>query len=401
MEKLGASMAGIRDIDEEEDEAVGVKWLSHYSSLHQILLVGEGDFSFSLALANAFGSASNIVATSLDSYDALLRKYHKAKLNLESLSKLGATTLHGVNAKTMKLHTDLKMRRFDRIIFNFPHAGFRGKEAHMHVINLHQSLVMGFFKNACHMLRPYGEVHVSHKTGDPFRKWNLEELASKCSLLLVECADFRKEDYPGYCNKRGEGTRCDMPFHLGECATYKFRLGEIKKRKKSSKEMESFKQNPDFVHGVPVPAPPLQAGVSTLQTTYLDCSRRIVCSSIVHALAAPTPNLVRRPGHDFIIDVQANPQTTCVLAPPRHEHPSYDEARVLQMVSSRRQGLHIDESPPMVWTAAGYLRHLWELHEISILRNAKFRRMLVTRHHEEDIRCRERDAIWRRMSLHS
>jgi len=41
--------------------------IKHYSNSHQILLVGEGDFSFSLALANAFGSAENMVPTSLDS----------------------------------------------------------------------------------------------------------------------------------------------------------------------------------------------------------------------------------------------------------------------------------------------------------------------------------------------
>ncbi|GLJ08332.1 hypothetical protein SUGI_0086640 [Cryptomeria japonica] len=41
--------------------------LMHYSSLHRILLVGEGNFSFSSSLANAFDCAHNIVARSLDS----------------------------------------------------------------------------------------------------------------------------------------------------------------------------------------------------------------------------------------------------------------------------------------------------------------------------------------------
>ena len=38
----------------------------HYSSSQKILFVGEGDFSFSACLARQFGSAVNMVATSLD-----------------------------------------------------------------------------------------------------------------------------------------------------------------------------------------------------------------------------------------------------------------------------------------------------------------------------------------------
>jgi len=43
------------------------KKIQHYSSSQKILLVGEGNFSFSACLAKAFGSARNMVATCLHS----------------------------------------------------------------------------------------------------------------------------------------------------------------------------------------------------------------------------------------------------------------------------------------------------------------------------------------------
>lgn len=64
----------------------------------------------------------------------MTRKYNKARSNLGDLKKMGATLLHGVDATKMKHHTDLKMRRFDRVIFNFPHAGFKGKEDDIRLI---------------------------------------------------------------------------------------------------------------------------------------------------------------------------------------------------------------------------------------------------------------------------
>ncbi|XP_027063705.1 uncharacterized protein At4g26485 [Coffea arabica] len=204
-----------------EEEQVE-KWVKYYSSFHEILLVGEGDFSFSLCLAKSFGSASNIVASSLDSYDDLINKYRNAKSNLELLKNLGASLLHGLDATKMKFHNDLLMRKFDRIIFNFPHAGFHGKEDGIHLIGMHRKLVFGFLGNARGMLRADGEIHVNHKTTAPFCHWNLHELGIRNSLMLIECVDFRIEEYPGYSNKRGASPRCDDSFPLGECSTFKF-----------------------------------------------------------------------------------------------------------------------------------------------------------------------------------
>ncbi|XP_039123856.1 uncharacterized protein LOC120260444 isoform X2 [Dioscorea cayenensis subsp. rotundata] len=212
---------------EEEEE----KWLKYYSSMHQILLVGEGDFSFSLSLAIAFGSGVNIVATSLDSEDHVVAMYAKGGSNLKTLKMMGATLLHGIDATKMGFHTDLKMRRFDRIVYNFPHAGFKGKEDDPRLICLHMNLVQGFFNNAKRLLRQYGEVHVTHKTDFPYCKWNIKELASRHSLIPIGSPKFNIEDYPGYNNKRGDGSRCDKQFTLGECCTFMFVIGNVHKRK--------------------------------------------------------------------------------------------------------------------------------------------------------------------------
>ena len=64
----------------------------------------------------------------------MIIKYSEAKSNLEKLEELGASVSHGVDATNMKNHRDLRMRKFDRVIFNFPHAGFHAKEDNPNMI---------------------------------------------------------------------------------------------------------------------------------------------------------------------------------------------------------------------------------------------------------------------------
>ncbi|CAN0922849.1 Heavy metal-associated isoprenylated plant protein 41, partial [Linum grandiflorum] len=157
-----------------------------------------------------------------DGKEELMKKYKNAESNIEKLKELGAQVFHEVDATRMRLFRDLSMRKFDRIVFNFPHAGFHGPEESPSMIREHSKLVQGFFRNAAGMLRPNGEVHVSHKTTKPYCYWNLEELALGCSLALRESVKFNKKDYPWYNNKRGDGKKSDQPFNLGECKTFKF-----------------------------------------------------------------------------------------------------------------------------------------------------------------------------------
>ncbi|WCJ19461.1 hypothetical protein M5689_001753 [Euphorbia peplus] len=207
------------------------KWINHYSNFQKILLVGEGDFSFSVSLANAFGSASNMVATSLDSEDDVKQKYSKGETKLKILSEMGCTIIHGVDAHTMSYHLFL-YSPFDRIVFNFPHvAPLAYREHDIIQIQVHQELVTGFLRNASDMLTSGGEVHVTHKTAHPFSKWEIETLANGVGLNLLEKDVFEIWKYPGYRNKRGIGflskfgtSICDYSFPLGECSTFKFVL---------------------------------------------------------------------------------------------------------------------------------------------------------------------------------
>ncbi|KAK4715040.1 hypothetical protein R3W88_020947 [Solanum pinnatisectum] len=231
-------------IDEEDEDEEEEKIIQHYSSYHQILLVGDGDFSFSLCLAQVFGSAANIVASSLQSYDDVIKMYKNGKSNLEKLKSLGGTVLHGVDATKIQLHTDLSNRKFDRIIYNFPHAGFHGSEDSDHLIQMHKNLVGRFFGSAKKMLRVDGQIHVTHKTCHPYGLWDLVGLGSGNSLICIECADFKIENYPGYNNKRGAGSKCDEPFHLGECNTFKFKFDLSRKNVPRTKHKKRFLHAP-------------------------------------------------------------------------------------------------------------------------------------------------------------
>lgn len=217
--------------DEEESESEwesGEKSIMHYASSQKILLVGEGDFSFALCLARAFGTAYNMVATSLDSLEMLGKKYRNGVENVRELEERGCIVLHGVDATQMSQHYFLSTQRFDRVIYNFPHVGFMFPEDSICQIKMNKQLVKGFLMNAKLLLMsPAGEVHVSHKEGEPYSQWDLAKKAAKVGLAFHQKVPFRRTDYPGYSNKRADGFYADNSFPLFLASTYVFHLGNI------------------------------------------------------------------------------------------------------------------------------------------------------------------------------
>ncbi|XP_020699032.1 heavy metal-associated isoprenylated plant protein 41-like [Dendrobium catenatum] len=161
--------------------------------------------------------------------DKLLEKYSSASMYLDELKILGCTLLHGIDVKDMHEDSFLKAQRFDRIIFNFPHAGhYVGLHEHDdELILMHQKLLCDFFSSARCLLSENGEIHVSHKDGHPFYKWGIRDSAKERGLILKEMVEFQKEDYPGYENKRGGDIMSNLTFPLGNMSfTFKFSLSK-------------------------------------------------------------------------------------------------------------------------------------------------------------------------------
>ncbi|KAL9682176.1 hypothetical protein QQ045_013969 [Rhodiola kirilowii] len=162
--------------------------IQDYCSSQKILLVGEGDFSFSACLARAFGSATNMVATSLDSEAYLRSNYKNAMDNIFLLRMRGSKVFHEVDATDIKNHKMIKDLRFNRIIYNFPHAGHFSNTNSARRKN--QKLVRLFMENSVKIIEESGEIHIRHKSNPFFLQWNLKGLASQAGLVLIKEVPF-------------------------------------------------------------------------------------------------------------------------------------------------------------------------------------------------------------------
>lgn len=103
-----------------------------------MLTIGDGDLSFSLSISEwvKYKHGENIrrfVATTYDSEEELKKMYQlNVDTNKKRLLANGVTVLHGVDVRELgdqgviaKLDGD--RQGFDRIVWNFPHAGFPEK----------------------------------------------------------------------------------------------------------------------------------------------------------------------------------------------------------------------------------------------------------------------------------
>jgi hypothetical protein len=147
----------------------GSSSVTTYTRDQKILVVGDGDFSFSHGLVkHRGGQGAGLTLTSYDSAPQVLGKYKTAKDNLVKAKAAGATVLHGVDAtnlaKTFGAGDDTG--KFDRIVFNFPHSGSQR-------VHINRELLHKFFLSARNHLRPKGQAHVTLKMRPPYSEWQV------------------------------------------------------------------------------------------------------------------------------------------------------------------------------------------------------------------------------------
>ena len=215
---LSASGSSASVADAEESGGLGAPRIGggmKYSAGLKTLLIGEGDFSFAAALAITFGECPSLCATAFDDEATLHNKYAAAAENIEMVRSLGGQVILGVDATRLAAGqaASVAVRRaagkqgFDRIVFNFPHAGSGTKDQARNIAE-HQALLRGFFcsvTSTSSLLAEQGEVHVTVKRGEPYDSWNVVVLAKLAGLRVRNCVDFVPSRYPGYAHRRTIG----------------------------------------------------------------------------------------------------------------------------------------------------------------------------------------------------
>lgn len=219
-----------------------------YRPSQRILTVGDGDFSFSLALARALGPAvRGFVATSYELLDSLRAVYPDIDATLAELRRLGAEAHHGVDAAdlagTLPPHCTAAPARatFDRVVWNFPCVA-RGEDGGVlpgagsgadarsgAELERNQSLVGSFVRGASALLARAGEVHVTHKI--KLQQWGIDRAGddgggsddsagvSSEPARFVGSVVFDRSCYPPYAPRQALRNRS---FPISDAQTFIF-----------------------------------------------------------------------------------------------------------------------------------------------------------------------------------
>ncbi|ETL24938.1 hypothetical protein, variant [Phytophthora nicotianae] len=176
-----------------------------YAPEDAVLVLGDGDFSFSRGLVKHRGTGKGVFTTSFDSESQVRSKYPNAQECIAAVKT-------GTGLKTIP---DF----FQYIVFNFPHSGQQR-------VHINRALLLNFFESARNRLTVHGEVHVTLKTRPPYSNWFIEDQAKAAGFVMKERRQFNIKLFPGYRHRTTDPQAKKFEPHL--CVTYVFVVNRSK-----------------------------------------------------------------------------------------------------------------------------------------------------------------------------
>jgi len=155
-----------------------------------LLTLGEGNFTWALAVAESSGSPGSITATSYDSADGVSRKYgaKETAATLSRLRELGVRILHGIDA-TADLRTEALLPRdvFARVVFRHPHSGLKSVASNRLLLQRTFARVAELLASDAHCARD-AVFEITIKTTGRYNEWtggDLRTVAAESGGLVL------------------------------------------------------------------------------------------------------------------------------------------------------------------------------------------------------------------------
>lgn len=212
-----------------------------YHTNHRILILGEGNFSFTVQIAKKLKAAGGNPAYITSSCYQYVGK--PAEGNIAYLKDQKVTITHNIdacNAQHLKWLTHLNGdRKFDRILFTFPRA--QGKPEHMEHVDAPEKLVeltdrasnqqfmRNMFQNLKSFLTPGGTIDIMfHKRrGNPsqVKNWKISSILAGADLTIdrmLTFDTFPHKEIPLFEAKNSKGLRTNILYtkHRNKTSAY-------------------------------------------------------------------------------------------------------------------------------------------------------------------------------------